>query len=396
MDKNNYLLSGTLALSALGLFSCKNTEEKVKTEKLPNIIYILADDLGYGELGCYGQEQIKTPFIDQMAEEGMLFSNHYAGSTVCAPSRSCLMTGQHTGHTAVRGNGGVSLLESDTTVAELLKQAGYSTAVMGKWGLGLHGSSGVPYKQGFDHFVGYLNQRHAHNAYPAYLWKNQDSMLLDNIVIHNNGKHNFHPAGVSTNKNTHSHDIFTSEALNFIKQNKDKPFFIYLAYTLPHANNEAHAFGKIGMECPDTTLYSDKDWPAAQKAHAGMITYMDNDVGKILKLLKELSIDDNTLVIFTSDNGPHREGGAIPEFFHSSGPFQGIKRDLYDGGIRIPMVARWPSTIQPGQVSHHISAHWDFLPTACEIAGVAPPENIDAISYLPALTAKEQPKHDYL
>jgi len=381
---------------AIGLFSCHSQKETRKEADKPNIIFIYADDLGYGELGCYGQEKIKTPYIDKMADEGIKFTNHYSGSTVCAPSRSSLMTGQHTGHTTVRGNARVPLLEEDTTVAELLKQAGYKTALMGKWGIGEPGTSGIPNKQGFDYFVGYLNQRHAHNAYPAYLWKNRDSMLLDNNVIHDNGNRNVHPGGVSTNKKTHSHDVFTSEALSFIKENKEDPFFIYLAYTLPHANNEAPAFGKIGMECPDTTLYANKDWPEVQKAHAGTITYMDKDVGKILKLLKELSIDENTLVIFTSDNGPHSEGGVNPEFFNGSGPFRGIKRDLYEGGIRIPMIARWPGKIKGGQETSHISAQWDFLPTACDIAGVKPPENIDGISYLPALLGQKQPEHDYL
>ena len=395
IDKN-VLLPSAVTLCTIGLLSCNSKQDVSKEADKPNIIYIYADDLGYGDLGCYGQEKIETPYIDKMAKEGILFTNHYSGSTVCAPSRSCLMTGQHTGHTTVRGNARVPLLEEDTTVAELLKQAGYKTALMGKWGLGEPGTSGIPNKQGFDYFVGYLNQRHAHNAYPAYLWKNQDSMLLDNKVIYDNGKRNFYPGGVSTNKKTHSHDVFTSEALNFIKQNKDKPFFVYLAYTLPHANNEAGAFGKIGMECPDTTLYADKDWPEVQKAHAGTITYMDKDVGKILKLLKELSIDENTLVIFTSDNGPHAEGGVNPEFFNSSGPFRGIKRDLYDGGIRIPMIARWPGKIKPEQETSHISAQWDFLPTVCDITGVKPPENIDGISYLPALLGEEQPEHDYL
>ncbi len=388
----------TFYLIAAGglLTACTGSQQAEKQATKPNIIYILADDLGYGDLGCYGQDSIKTPDIDKMASEGMRFTDHYAGSTVCAPSRSCLMTGQHTGNTIIRGNKTVPLRPDDITVAELLKKAGYVTGLMGKWGLGEAGSTGIPNKQGFDCFVGYLNQIHAHNSYPAYLWKNQDTMHLNNKVEIIPEGYAKGIGGIAVEKNTHSHDVFTNEAFDFVKANKDTSFFLYLAYTLPHANNEAWYWEAIGMEAPDTTLYQNKSWPAAQKAHAAMISYLDKDVGRLLNLLRELKLDKNTLVIFTSDNGPHKEGGADPVFFDSNGPLTGLKRDLYEGGIRIPMIAWWPGEIKPGQVSSHISAFWDFMPTACEIAGVKPPNNIDGISFLPELLGEDQPEHDYL
>ena len=268
--------------------------------KAPNIIFILADDLGYGDLGCYGQKQVRTPNIDKMATEGVRFTQCYAGCTVCAPSRCCLMTGKHTGHAEVRGNALVPLRPEDTTVAEVLQGAGYTTGLVGKWGLGEPGTTGVPNRKGFDYFFGYLNQAHAHNYYPDYLWRNQDKVPLEGNVVEK---------GVATKRAQYSHDLFTKEALAFVEKNKTKPFFLYLAYTIPHANNEA---GKQGMEVPDDAPYSDKDWPQQQKNHAAMITRLDRDVGTLLKRLKELELDENTIVFFTSDNGPHREGGADP------------------------------------------------------------------------------------
>jgi len=363
---------------------------RAATDTKPNIIFILADDLGYGDLGCYGQKRIKTPNLDRMAAEGMRFTQHYAGSTVCAPSRCTLMTGLHTGHCTVRGNARVPLRPADLTVAELLKQAGYRTGIIGKWGLGEADSTGIPNRQGFDYWFGYLNQRHAHNYYPRYLWRNQQKVWLDNEVRDVNP-----PGGVATKRVQYSHDLFAAEALAFVERNKDKPFFLYLAFTIPHANNEA---GKKGMEVPSYDPYTDKDWPEPQKAHAAMITRMDRDIGRLLAKLKELGIDEKTLVMFSSDNGPHREGGNNPHFNDSNGPLRGIKRDVYEGGIRVPLIARWPGKIKPGSVSDHISAFWDFLPTCCELAQVPVPDGIDGISMVPTLLGRpeQQRQHEYL
>ena len=267
-------------------------------ERPPNIIFILADDLGYGDVGCYGQKQIHTPNIDRMAKEGLRFTQAYAGSTVCAPSRCCLMTGLHTGHARVRGNALVPLLPEDRTVAELLKAAGYVTGLCGKWGLGEPETTGVPNKKGFDYFFGYLNQHHAHNYYPDYLWKNQEKITLPNEVKNN----------VSSNKKVYSPDLITKEALGFIESNKDKPFFLYFTPTLPHANNEAK---QEGMEMPSDAPYSKESWPQPQKNHAAMITRLDADVGTLLDKLKELKLDDNTIVFFTATMARTRRAAAI-------------------------------------------------------------------------------------
>ncbi|MDA0194608.1 MAG: arylsulfatase [Bacteroidetes bacterium] len=375
------------------LFSC--TEEK--QERKPNIIFILADDLGYGDLGCYGQKQILTPFLDQMAKEGILFTNHYAGSTVCAPSRSALITGKHTGQTRVRGNAKVPLLAEDTTVAELMKQAGYVTGMFGKWGLGEVTSTGQPNDQGFDEFVGYLSQVRAHNAYPEWIWQNKDTVKLDNVVKYVTETYAAGIGGIATEKNTHTQNIFTAKAIEFIEAKKDSAFFLYVPYTLPHANNEARHFDAIGMETPKLLGYDTiASWNDTEKAFASAVTCLDSDVGKILSKLKELNLNENTLVIFTSDNGPHHEGGHDDKFFNSSGLLRGTKRDVYDGGFREPFIARWPGKIQPGTTSDHTSAFWDFMPTACELAGVKPPSDINGKSYLNALLGKPQEKHDYL
>lgn len=361
----------------------------------PNIIFILADDLGYGDLGCYGQQTIETPNIDKLAAEGMRFTDHYAGSTVCAPSRCCLMTGFHTGHALIRGNARVPMRPSDITVAELLKQAGYSTGIIGKWGLGEPDSTGIPNRQGFDYWFGYLNQRHAHNYYPEYLWLNETKFQLKNEVNHVIGGQDRTPGGVATRRERYSHDLFAEQALSFVEKNKGNPFFLYLALTIPHANNEA---GNKGMEVPSLEPYADKDWPEPQKGHAAMITRMDGDVGRLMAKLKKLELDNSTLVMFTSDNGPHKEGGADPEFFDSSGSLKGYKRALYEGGIRVPMIARWPGRIKTGSVSDHISAFWDFLPTCCELVGVKAPKGIDGISMAATLLGRpgEQSEHEFL
>lgn len=344
-----------------------------KQKRKPNIILFLADDLGYGDLGCYGQKSIKTPHLDQMAAEGIRFTDFYSGSTVCAPSRCTLMTGYHTGHSRVRGNDLVPLLASDVTVAELLKAAGYTTGIFGKWGLGEPGTTGVPNKKGFDEWFGYLNQVHAHDYYPNYLWRDEEIVQIP--------------------PDTYSHDLFTQEAISFIKRKQNEPFFLYVPYTIPHANNE---LGDEGMEVPSDAPYSHESWPQQQKNYAAMITRLDTHIGQILTLLAELRLEEDTIVLFSSDNGPHEEGGATAEFFDSNGPLQGIKRDLYDGGVRVPMIARWSGKIKPGQVNNQPFALWDFLPTATEIAGVEPPEGIDGISMLSAMLGKYSKEHEFL
>ncbi|HEY8458867.1 MAG TPA: arylsulfatase [Blastocatellia bacterium] len=366
----------------------------------PNVVFIQADDLGYGDLSVYGQRKFKTPNIDRLAAEGMRFTQYYAGSTVCAPSRSALMTGQHTGHTRIRGNARHPLLPEDVTVAEVLKSAGYRTALIGKWGLGEEGTTGVPNRQGFDYFFGYLNQRHAHNYYPTFLWRNEERVRLRNIVPDEDGE----GSGVSTNRLDYSHDLIVEESLAFIEKygvsrrsgpvtGGAKPFFLYLALTIPHANNEAR---RKGMEVPELGEFANTDWPDQEKAKAAMIARMDRDVGRVMQALKKRGIDDETLVFFTSDNGPHREGGADPDFFDSNGPLRGIKRDLYEGGIRVPMIARWPKRIKAGSRSDQVWAHWDFLPTVAEIAGVKPPAGIDGISMLNSLLGRRQRNHEFL
>jgi arylsulfatase A-like enzyme len=354
----------------------------------PNIIFILADDLGYGELGCYGQKRIRTPNLDRMAVQGMRFSQCYAGSTVCAPSRCALMTGRHTGHCTVRGNALVPLRRDDVTVAESLKKSGYATALVGKWGLGEPGTTGLPNRKGFDYFFGYLNQAHAHNYYPDYLWKNQDKFPLEGNVVKD---------GVASQRAQYSHDLFTREALQFVQQHRDAPFFLYLAYTIPHANNERGQAEGNGMEVPSDAPYTNQPWPQVEKNHAAMITRLDADIGKLLALLKELGLDGNTVVFFSSDNGPHKEGGHDPKFFRSSGPLRGSKRDLYEGGIRVPMIVRWPGRIRAGAVSKQVWAFWDFLPTALELAEKELPPGIDGISQVATLLGKgEQKQHDFL
>ncbi|NOZ24304.1 MAG: arylsulfatase [Planctomycetes bacterium] len=382
LDRRGFLTVAVGAAAAAALPRPAAGQDAQPKASHPNIIFILADDLGYGDLRCYGQKQIQTPNLDRMAAEGVRFTDCYAGSTVCAPSRCCLMTGQHTGHCLVRGNAHIPLRPEDVTVAEILKKAGYATGIIGKWGLGEPGTTGTPNKQGFDEWFGYLNQCRAHNYYPEYLWKNEKKFVLEG---NHNGK-----------KEQYSHDLFAAEALSFVRRHKDGPFFLYLAYTIPHANNELGRETHDGMEVPSYEPYADKPWPNPQKGHAAMITRMDRDIGRLLALLKELDIGENTIVFFSSDNGPHQEGGARPDFFDSNGPLRGIKRDLYEGGIRVPMIVRWPGKIKPGTVSDQVWAFWDFLPTAAEIAGVQPPDGIDGISMLPALLGREQTQHNYL
>jgi arylsulfatase A-like enzyme len=390
-----FFLCGAAVGMISGLFAAQPA-------RAPNIVFILADDLGYGELGCYGQQKIQTPNLDRLAEEGIRFTQFYAGSTVCAPSRSVLLTGQHTGHTRVRGNAGAAqpeaqrLLDRDTTVARVLKAAGYATAMIGKWGLGENDTSGDPRRHGFDHVFGYLNQTHAHNHFPSFLWRNGNKVELPNDLVPLGAGPG---TGYSTNRVAYAGDLFAAEAHGFIERNRDRPFVLYLSVVTPHANNERSTALGDGHEVPDYGAYAGEPWPDAVKGHAAMVTRLDRDVGDLVGLLQRLGIDERTLVIFTSDNGPHREGGPnyAPEFFAASGPLQGIKRSLHDGGIRVPFIARWPGRIAPNQVSAHVGYFGDVLATCAELAGVEPPPNLDSISFVPTLLGTAgQRMHDAL
>lgn len=341
-------------------------------QRKPNIIFIMADDLGYGDLGCYGQKVIQTPNLDAMAEQGMRFTQCYAGSTVCAPSRCCLMTGYHTGHCRIRGNKRHPLLPEDVTIAEVLHDAGCKTGMTGKWGLGQPDTSGVPNRQGYDFFYGYLDQQRAHNYFPDYLWRNEEREFFDGWQ--------------------YSHDRMAEEALHFIRENKDHQFFLYIPFTIPHAFNEG---GSQGMQIKSDQPYSDTPYPQQDKNMAAMVTYMDKDTGKIFDLLRELNLEEDTIIFFTSDNGPHREGGHNPDVFDSNGPLRGIKRDMYEGGIRVPMIVKWKGHIEPGTVNDYIWAFWDFPATAAELAGTSFPK-ADGISIVNTLMGKPQQPHEYL
>lgn len=407
------------ALLALAINSLDALQGFGQTARQPNIIFILADDLGYGDLGCYGQQKIKTPSLDKMAAEGMRFTDFYAGNTVCAPSRSVLMTGQHMGHTHVRGNASgpdmsmQSLRDEDVTVAEMLKSAGYSTALCGKWGLGDEaegGSTGLPLRQGFDEFYGYLNQVHAHNYYPEFLWRNATQEKLRNVVQRNDRSYGGFTGGWATQRVDYSHDLVAAEALNVIRrlggeqgrntpQTETKPFFLYLAFTIPHANNEATKALGDGQEVPDYGRYAQmEDWTKPDQGQAAMISRMDADVGRILDLLDELNIAENTVVMFSSDNGPHNEGGHNTDLFDPNGPLLGMKRDLYEGGIRVPMIVRWKGTTLPGTTSNHIGYFGDLMATAADLANTSCPEQCDSVSFVPTLVgaSERQRKHEYL
>ncbi len=395
-----FLLFTLLILSACGSRQNSGSQEAA----LPNIIYILADDLGYGDLACYGQDKFATPNLDKLALEGIRFTRHYSGCTVCAPSRSVLMTGLHTGHTPIRGNqevqpeGQSPLPASAFTLAEMLQSAAYVTGAFGKWGLGYPGSEGDPLKQGFDTFFGYNCQRYAHRYYPEYLWENDRKVFLE--------------GNDWTKTTTYAPDLIQEKTLRFIRQHKDTTFFAYLPIVIPHAElivpddgifrsflgefpeeaylgNPGADYGP-GMVIP---MYCSQEHPHA--TFASMVQRIDAYVGEIMATLMELGIAENTVVIFTSDNGPHEEGGADPQFFNSSGGLRGVKRDLYEGGVRVPMIVSWPGKIQGGRTSNHISAFWDVVPTLAGIAGIEPPPT-DGISFLPELIGGEQAKHEFL
>ncbi len=392
----------------------------------PNIIYILADDLGYGELGCYGQKKIKTPNIDHLASQGIKFTQHYSGSPVCAPSRCVLLTGKHTGHAYIRNNdempergdvwhdpaleGNRPLLPGTTTVGTLLQKAGYATGAIGKWGLGGPANSGEPNQQGFDFWYGYLCQRMAHNYYPTHLWKNREKDILEGneyFFPHQKFPEDKDPLAKASYKDyrgqTYSMDAMVKEALNFIKQNKSNPFFLYLPFPVPHVSLQVpdDSLKEYEGAFPETPYLGEKGYlphPTPRAAYAAMITRMDREIGKILALLDELDLGKNTLVMFSSDNGPTFNGGTDSAFFASAGPLRGLKTMLYEGGIRVPMIARWPGKIKPGSKTDHVSAFWDVLPTITEIVGCGTPPDIDGISFLPTLLGNQdaQKKHEYL
>ncbi|MGL5683937.1 MAG: arylsulfatase [Marinifilaceae bacterium] len=363
-----------------------------KNQDKPNVIYILADDMGIGDLGCYGQPVIKTPALDRLAAQGIRFEQHYSGSTVSAPSRCALLTGKHTGNATIRGNGSKKdldgynydspLKQDDVTVAEIMKRHDYRTACFGKWGLGGPSSVSHPNKKGFDYFYGYLGQGLAHSYYPEFLHENNEKVQLE--------------------RKRYSHDLIVDKTLDFISQSGKQPFFIYFSPTIPHAElilpegelgdydgkfEEPKPF-KGGHYCAQ---------PKPRTTYAAMVTRLDSDIQRIVDLLKEQGIYENTIILFASDNGVHREGGCDPDFFNSNGNFRGYKRDLYEGGIRTPHIVHWPAKIKSARVSNHISAFWDFLPTMCDLVGEKAPEGTNGISYLPTLMGKKkQNTHSHL
>ena len=373
----------------------------------PNVIIILADDLGYGDLSCYGQTMFATPNIDKLAGDGMRFTNFYSGATVCAPSRASLLTGKHNGHSSVRGNQPFpQQLGSEPTIASLLKQNGYVTALIGKWGVGHPQPIGDPQRCGFDYSFGYLNMWHAHNFYPEYLYENDKKVTLPGNKLlpldkwTNNswvGTKENAPEGYgeAETKATYVPQLMEQKAKEFITNNKEKPFFIFYTPTIPHANNEIK---KNGMEVPSFGLYANKNWPDVEKGFASAIAHLDETVQNLREHLVKEDLDKNTLIIFTSDNGPHNEGGHNADYFNSNGVYRGAKRDLYEGGIRVPMIAYWPGVIKAGTVISQPFAQWDFLQTAIDAAGINTKVKTDGVSLMPLfkgnVSNKEQ--HDYL
>jgi arylsulfatase A len=393
------LLTAVTAATAVTLAAAPPVQQTA-TPARPNILLIQADDLGYGDLSVYGQGRFETPALDRLAREGIRFTQYYSGSTVCAPSRAALMTGRHTGHGWIRGNGEIPLRAEDVTIAELLQKSGYRTAVIGKWGLGTPGTTGEPAKKGFDHSFGFLDHRHAHRQYTDHLWRNGQKVETDL-------------------ERDYVNDLFTKEASEFISRDDKRPFFIYMNYTVPHAELRVPADSlapfrdRLSPEKPFVNEKADatptgaqfdarslgyRSQPTPHAAHAAMITRMDRDIGSLVELLKKRGMDGRTLVMFVSDNGPHQEGGGDPVFFKSSGGLRGIKRDLYEGGIRVPMIARWAGTIPAGRVSDHVWAHWDMLPTLTQLAGIASatPDGLDGRSMARALRGESQPTHRFL
>ena len=386
-----YAITAAVVLSLVTLTAARQPAPA----RQPNIILIQADDLGYGDLSAYGQTHFRTPSLDRLAAQGIRFTHYYAGSTVCAPSRTALMTGLHTGHAWIRGNGEIPMRDEDVTVAMALKEAGYRTAVIGKWGLGRPGTTGQPDRKGFEYSFGFLDHRHAHRQFTDHLFRNAESVATDVDKDYVN-------------------DLFTREAAAFIERPDPRPFFLYLNYTVPHAElrvpedslqplrgqfpetpfANANADGR--PTGPDGPSLGYRSQPTPKAAFVAMIQRMDRDIGQLDDLLRARGIDRRTLVMFVSDNGPHQEGGAAPAFFKSAGGLRGIKRDLYEGGIRVPMIASWPGTIPAGRVSTHPWTHWDMFPTLAEIASAKVPTGLDGMSMARALRGQRQQEHDFL
>ncbi len=414
--KSSHRPGRSLALAlSLAAAACA-TEE---TSPPPNIIYMLADDLGYGELGSYGQTKIHTPNLDALAAEGMRFTQHYSGSPVCAPSRGTLMTGLHTGHAQVRDNfevggypdpdelGQMPLDSGTYTIGTMLQEAGYVTGAIGKWGLGGRGSLGQPHYQGFDYFFGYLDQQLAHNYYPTHLWRNGERVDLDNEYF---SPHQRFAGDDPTDPmqyqqyagREYSVDVMADDALRFLDEHQDEPFFLYLPFAVPH----------LALQVPDSSLVEyegafdeepylgDRSYlphPRPFSAYAGMITRMDAHIGRMLDRLEELGLAENTIVMFSSDNGTTYTGGVDAEYFDSSAGLRGLKGSVYEGGTRVPLIVRWPGHIDAGSQSDHVSAFWDMMPTFADIVGVSAPSGIDGVSFLPTLTGEPgQAEHDYL
>lgn len=388
MNSRLYLLSAA-GIAAAGSATAAKPEIPVRHSAKPNIVFVLADDMGIGDVGCYGQRRIATPNIDRLAAYGLRFTHHYAGSTISAPSRCALLTGKHTGHGSVRGNLGTKdgfdfeLPAGETTVAEILKKSGYATACVGKWGLGGPGTAGSPHNKGFDYFFGYLSQVAAHRYYPDHLYENDRKVLLD-------GK-------------TYSHFLIMDKGIEFIEQHADEPFFVYFAITPPHADLDYPDIGRYEGRFEEPPYdpakkgnFKNNENPRA--TYASMIAEIDANVGRILETLEAHGVLDNTLFIFSSDNGVHDVGGHDPDYFDSNGPFRGYKRDLYEGGVRTPFVVSWPAVITRSRETGHISAFWDFLPTVCDLTGMPLPDGIDGISYLPTLLGQDesQREHEYI
>lgn len=427
ISRRKFIKSSSISAMALGATASSaswNFASPPPSSK-PNIIYILADDLGYGEVGCYGQKKIKTPNIDRLAAAGMKFTQHYSGSPVCAPSRCVLLTGKHTGHAYIRGNdemghrgdvwrdpaleGQRPLTEDIVTFPQLLQKQGYVTGAIGKWGLGAVGSTGDPNKKGFDFFYGYNCQRVAHNYYPVHLWKNDKKISLegnDIFMPHIKLPEDKDPNDPESYKPyTGKHyavDLMSVETGKFIKENKNNPFFLYLPFTIPHVSLQSTPEDLKEYEgaFEETPYKGEKGYLphlTPRAAYAAMITRMDKEIGKVMDLIDELGLAENTLIIFTSDNGPTYNGGTDNEFFDSNGPLRGLKGSVYEGGIRVPMIAKWSGKIAPGSQSDQISAFWDIMPTLGDIAGFECPEDIDGISLLPTLFEKGEPEdHEYL
>ena len=409
------------------IISCKQEEKK------PNIIYFLADDLGYGEVGVYGQQKIKTPNLDALAKGGMIFTQHYSGAPVCAPARYSFLTGKHMGHSYIRGNDewnergdvwnytkafsdpnleGQRPIPANTfTIGKQLQKAGYKTSIFGKWGLGAPNTDGIPTKQGFDTFYGYNCQRQAHNLYPSHLWDNETKVYLDNELV-NPGSNLEENADINDSKSyarftqkQYAPEMIHKQAIKFIKENKENPFFMYYASPLPHVPLQVpieytEAYREIfGDEKPYTgKSYFPAQYPNA--TYAAMITYLDMQLGELISELKRQGIYENTIIVFTSDNGPTYTGGVDANYFDSAKPFDNnygrTKGFVYEGGIRVPLIASWPNKIKAGSKTTHISAFYDMMPTFSDIAGIKSPEKIDGISFKNILLDKEQQKHDYL